>query len=205
MAKHIELEDGSRIARLSDLRDFQIAEGYTDIRGWRVEAADGKEVGRVHELLVDLDGMRTRYIEVRLNSLAAASEVERDVLIPIGAARIAGDADKVVIPLSYDRVTLLPPYVHPRLTRPYESELRRHFALGDAAAASAADSAANSKSFYDNEVYDDRRFYSARPSSDTVARDAGEVRVPVQPEDTVVLKRGENGKDEVIIRRPTGP
>src|SRR5688572_32350992 len=123
MAKHIELEGGGRIARLSDLRDFQVAEGYTDIRGWRVEAADGREVGRVHELFVDLDGMRTRYIDVRLNSAAAASQGDRDVLIPIGAAQIHQDADKVVVPLAYERVALLPPYVHPQLTRTYESEL----------------------------------------------------------------------------------
>lgn len=202
MAKHIELEGGGRIARLSDLRDFQVAEGYTDIRGWRVEAADGKEVGRVHELFVDLDSMRTRYIAVRLSSTVAASEGDRDVLIPIGAAQIAQDADKVVVPLSHDRVSLLPPYNHPQLTRTYESELRRHFALGEiagAAATAAPQPDATSKGFYDHEVYDDRRLYSARPN---VAGTPGETRVPVNPEDTVVLKRGENGQDEIVIRRP---
>jgi photosynthetic reaction center H subunit len=166
--KHIELEDGTRIGRLSGLRDFQVAEGYTDIRGWRVEAADGKEVGRVSELLVDLDSMRTRYVEVRLNSLAAAAEGDRDVLIPVGAARVADNADKVVVPLTYDRVSLLPAYEHPHLTRSLESELRRHFALGEAASAGIKQ----------------------------------ELRVPVQPEDSVVLKRGENGHDEIIVRRP---
>lgn len=176
MAKHIQLEGGGRVARLSDLRDFQVAEGYTDIRGWRVEASDGKEVGRVHELLVDLDSMRTRYIDVRLNSAVAAAEEDRDVLIPIGAARIATDADKVVVPLAYDRVSLLPPYVHPQLTRAYESELRRHFALGEVAAPSG-----------------------------TVAGEPGEIRLPVNPEDSVVLKRGENGQDEIIVRPPFQP
>jgi hypothetical protein len=37
-------------------------------------------------------------------------------------------------------------------------------------------------------------------------RDASdkEIRVPVQPDDAVVLKRGDDGRDEIIIRRPTG-
>lgn len=201
MAKHIELEDGTRIGRLSELRDFKVAEGYTDIRGWRVEAADGKEVGRVRELLVDLDSMRTRYLEVRLNSLAAAAEGDRDVLVPVGAARIADDADKVVVPLSYDRVSLLPPYEHPRLTRSLESELRRHFALGEAAAATPA-AAAKPAGFYDHEVYDEQRLYSGRKSPADVGGDDRELRVPVKPEDTVVLKRGEDGNDEIIVRRP---
>jgi sporulation protein YlmC with PRC-barrel domain len=205
MAKHIELEDGTRIGRLSELRDFQVAEGYTDIRGWRVEASDGREVGRVRELLVDLDSMRTRYLEVRLNSLAAAAEGDRDVLIPVGAARIADDADKVVVPLSYDRVSMLPAYQHPRLTRTLESELRRHFALGEAAAATApATDAVPPAGFYDHEVYDEHRLYSGRRSPADVATAAPELRVPVNPEDTVVLKRGEDGHDEIIVRRPTG-
>jgi sporulation protein YlmC with PRC-barrel domain len=205
MAKHIELEDGTRIGRLSDLHDFKVAEGYTDIRGWRVEASDGREVGRVHELLVDLDSMRTRYIDVRLHSLVAAAEGDRDVLIPVGAATIATDADKVVVPLTYDRISLLPAYVHPGLTRSLESELRRHFALGEAAARSETPVAgAGAGSFYDHEVYDDRRFYGGRPGTAADVRSDGELRVPVDPEDTVVLKRGEDGHDEIVVRRPAG-
>jgi hypothetical protein len=61
MAKVIETEDGARLAQLSDLKDFQVAEGYRDIRGWRVDSSDGREVGKVHDLLVDLDGMRTQW------------------------------------------------------------------------------------------------------------------------------------------------
>jgi hypothetical protein len=29
-----------------------------------------------------------------------------------------------------------------------------------------------------------------------------ETRIPVDPEDTVMLKRGEAGRDEIIVRRP---
>jgi hypothetical protein len=200
-------EDGAQIAPLSELKDFQVAEGYRDIRGWRVDSADGKEVGKVRDLLVDLDGMRTRYLEVRLDSAIAASHGDRDVLIPIGTARIAEKGDVVVVPLNSDRVTLLPPYDHGMLTRSYESEVRRHFTLGEAAAGVASAAAAAptpadkpvERAIYDDEAYDDRRLFGKRRA---IAADQAETRIPVQPEDSVVLKRGDDGKDEIIVRRP---
>ena len=135
MAKHIlETEDGVRIAPLSGLGDFQVAEGYKDIRGWRVASMDGREVGHVHELLVDMDSMRTRYLDVRLHSTLATADGDRDVLIPIGAARLDDKDSQVVVPLTAERVSLLPPYDHKHLLRTHESEIRRHFALGEVAA-----------------------------------------------------------------------
>ncbi len=226
MARIIETQDGARIAELSHLKDFQVAEGYRDIRGWRVDSTDGREVGKVHDLLVDLDGMRTRYLALRLTSALAAVEGNRDVLVPIGAARIADDGDRVIVPLTAERVSLLPAYDHGSLTRAYESEIRRHFSLGEAAAASAvaatgavaADAAASTRAekdrgFYDNEAYDDRRFFTKRAArtadaadaaaADAARRGAGaETRIPVGTDDTVVLKRGEGGADEIIVRKP---
>ena len=72
-----ENEDGIRIAPLSALDDFEVAEGYPDIRGWRVASADGQEVGKVHDLLIDVDQMRTRYLDVRLTKELAASPSEK--------------------------------------------------------------------------------------------------------------------------------
>jgi photosynthetic reaction center H subunit len=224
MAKDYETEDGVRIAPLGDLRDFEVAEGYPDIRGWKVESADGREVGKVHDLLVDLDNMRTRYLDVRLASDIAATPGDRDVLVPIGTAQVADGADVVRVPLTAERVGLLPLYDHGRLTRTHELEVRRHFSLGEAAAASvgtaaaatANTAAAPARGFYDDDAYDDHRFFSARRRprrAESVAnegadvrRDArvhdDEIRVPVEREDSVVLKRGDDGRDEIIIRRP---
>ena len=225
MGKDYTTEDGAKIAPLSDLKDFQVSEGYKDIRGWRVDSTDGKEVGKVHDLLVDLDGMRTRYLDVRLHSSIAASHGDRDVLIPIGSARIADEGDVVVVPLTAERVSLLPVYDHGRLTRVYESELRRHFTLGEAAAgtvaaagAAAAATAANAtttdrpveRGFYDHEAYDDRKFFQVKPRKDAaetppqrdIHGELAETRIPVAPEDSVSIKRGADGNDEVIVRRP---
>jgi sporulation protein YlmC with PRC-barrel domain len=217
MAREYETDDGVRIAPLSVLRDLEVAEGYPDIRGWRVDSADGEEVGEVHELLIDIDNMRTRYLDVRLTPAIAATPGDRDVLVPIGAAELQEGADVVRVPLTAERVGLLPPYHHTRLTRVHELEVRRHFSLGEAAAAAAAGATAK-HGFYDHAAYDDRRFFSGRnrrkadePAPERIAdapRDArttdGEIRVPVEKDDSVVLNRGEGGRDEIIIRRPAG-
>ncbi len=134
MAKQmIETEDGVRIAPLSSLKDFQVAEGYRDIRGWKVLAADDSEVGNVHELLIDMDSMRARYVDVRLHSTLAAADGDRDVLVPMAAARIDDKTEAVVVPLTVERVSLLPPYDHEHLLHAHEAEIRRHFALGEVA------------------------------------------------------------------------
>jgi len=225
-----ETEDGIRIAPLSALDDFEVAEGYPDIRGWRVTSTDGQEVGKVHDLLIDVDHMRTRYLDVRLTKELASSPGDRDVLVPIGTAEVVEGKDNVVrVPLSAERFGLLPIYEH-RLTRTHELEVRRHFSLGEAAAAAVTGTtaAAASRGFYDDEGYDDRRFFGprrpARADEEIAARrvdaeraDAArvdieedvraresEIRVPVEREDAVVIKRGDDGRDEIIIRRPIG-
>jgi sporulation protein YlmC with PRC-barrel domain len=250
-------DDGTRIAPLSALSDFEVAEGYPDIRGWRVASTDGKEVGKVHDLLIDVDQMRTRYLDVRLTKELAASPGDRDVLVPIGTAQVVEGKDVVRVPLTAERFGLLPVYEHGALSRTHELEVRRHFSLGEAAAAAAAGTAATTaaRDFYDDEGYDDRRFFGKRrPREDAelaarrvdeeraeaarvdAARDAdvrrdaearrdaevrreaadraveretraahdNEIRVPVEPDDAVVLKRGDDGRDEIIIRRPAG-
>jgi len=220
--KLYETEDGSRIAPLGELSDFEVAEGFPDIRGWRVDAADGARVGKVHELLVDIDSMRTRYLDVRLTTEIAAAPGDRDVLVPIGAARLDDKADVVLLPLNADRVGLLPPYDHGRLTRAHEYEVRRHFSLGSAAAATAATAVAGAEAkreFYDDENYDDQRLFASRRPATRAAQDERElererdvaahraaddadIRIPVEKDDSVVLKRGAGGRDEIIIRRP---
>jgi photosynthetic reaction center H subunit len=235
-----ETDDGIRIAPLSALDDFEVAEGYPDIRGWRVVSADGQEVGKVHDLLIDVDQMRTRYLDVRLTKELAAAPGDRDVLVPIGTAEVVEGKDVVRVPLTAERFGLLPVYDHGRLSRTHELEIRRHFSLGEAAAAAAggAAAAATGREFYDDEGYNDRRFFGKRRPTreeeeralrrvdaeradaarvdaerEAVRRDEtdrdvrareSEIRVPVEREDAVVLKRGDDGRDEIIIRRPVG-
>jgi hypothetical protein len=268
MARKIEPnEDGVRIAPLGALDDFEVAQGYPDVRGWKVLSSDNREVGTVHELLIDVDNLRTRYLDVRLTEELAATPGERDVLVPIGTANVIDDKSIVRVPLTAERFGLLPLYDHSHLSRVHEVEVRRHFSLGEAAAAGATGAAVAGEArpeFYEDAGYDDRKFFGERrapyvevpgahretdrstadrPVTDreladrelaereVAARDKdrqfappspeareadraladrdvraseSEVRVPVERDESVVLKRGESGRDEIIIRRPIG-
>ena len=266
MARKIEPnEDGVRIAPLGALDDFEVAQGYPDVRGWKVVSSDGQDVGKVHELLIDVDNLRTRYLDVRLTSELAATPGDRDVLVPIGTANVVDDQKVVRVPLTAERFGLLPLYDHGHLSRKYEVEVRRHFSLAEAAAAGAAGAAggAAARGFYDDQGYDDRKFFGERrapytevpgqyrsadrstadrpvtdreladreiaareAANNELARDRdrqfappetrteraledrgiraseNEVRVPVESDESVVLRRNESGRDEIIIRRP---
>jgi len=250
-------EDGVRIAPLGALDDFEVAQGYPDVRGWKVMSSDGQDVGQVHELLIDVDNLRTRYLDVRLSNEIAATPGERDVLVPIGTANLVEDQKAVRVPLTAERFGLLPLYEHGHLSRVQEVEVRRHFSLGEAAAAGVVGAGAEAvkRDFYDNDGYNDKRFFGERrapyvevpgthresdrstadrPVTDReladreiAARDKdrqfappdahdaeralddrgiraseSEVRVPVERDESVVLRRGESGRDEIIIRRP---
>lgn len=42
-----------QLTRMKDIRDFKIASGEADIRGWEVRTLSGSEVGKVDDLLID--------------------------------------------------------------------------------------------------------------------------------------------------------
>lgn len=64
-----------RVVPLSQLTDYQVAEGDPDVRGWEVVAADGARLGTVDDLLVDTAQMKVRYLDVELEQGVAASDV----------------------------------------------------------------------------------------------------------------------------------
>ena len=156
--------DDPRCAALEDLGDYEVAEGYPDPRGWTVRSADGREVGKVRDLIVDTGSMRTRYLAVRLDDDLTGDrgrDHDRDVLVPIGAARLDDDADDVVLnDMTADRLTTLPAYDARSLTREHETETRRHFTSGDAMSAGTIGAGATAGSdFYDHDHFDDRSFF----------------------------------------------
>src|SRR5215204_4241940 len=73
--------EGGRVARLKDLKDYTVAKGDPDVRGWNVYANDGRRIGEVDELLVDVEALRVRYLDV---------DLDRDVLSASGAQPLAG-------------------------------------------------------------------------------------------------------------------
>ena len=113
--------DMPRLAHLAELKHFEVAEGYPDIRGWLVISANGVQLGKVHDLIVDTAAMRTKYIDVTLSKHIAGHGDDRDVLIPIGTASLVRKAEQVLINDDVvARVHSLPAYKHGALTDDYE-------------------------------------------------------------------------------------
>jgi sporulation protein YlmC with PRC-barrel domain len=106
-------DDTPQVAALRDLDDFQVAEGFPDPRGWDVLGSDGVKVGKVHDLIVDTAAMRTRYLDVELDRKAIGARDDRDVLIPVGTARLDDTDDRVILgSLSGAQLASLPPFDH---------------------------------------------------------------------------------------------
>lgn len=117
-------DDTPRVAPLSDLGDFQIAEGFPDPRGWDVITSDGMKAGNVHDLIVDTGTMRTRYLDVRLDTDLADEGDDRDVLIPVGAAKLDDPDDRVLLGnMTTAQLAALPGYGHGAITREYENSV----------------------------------------------------------------------------------
>lgn len=88
----------ARIAPLSELDDYEVADGYPEVRGWDVRDARDRSIGRVHDLLVDVQALRVRYLDVELAPKFVATEADRRVLIPVEKADLDGTGDHVLLP-----------------------------------------------------------------------------------------------------------
>jgi photosynthetic reaction center H subunit len=97
-ASDVEVSDFTRVAPLSALDDYEIADGYPEVRGWEVRDADDRSIGRVHDLLVDVGALRVRYLDVELASRFATTEGDRRVLIPVERVDLDGTGDVVALP-----------------------------------------------------------------------------------------------------------
>src|SRR5215213_3835811 len=96
----------SNLQRLSDSRDFDVAENEPDIRGWDVILADGTTVGEVDDLLVDPAAMKVRFVDVELDAAALSLANGQHALVPIERADLHTD-DKQVVLRGMDRDAVL--------------------------------------------------------------------------------------------------
>ena len=152
-----------RVGRLSELDDYQVADGYPDIRGWDVKTADGRTVGEVKDLIVDTGAMRVRYLDVELDrtvgelarDAATPGDQERHTLIPVGAVRLDDAHDDVLADgYSVEQIAALPRYAGGAIGADYERSLRAHRLGDDTIGAAAVD--------YDHADFDDQRLFAGR-------------------------------------------
>jgi uncharacterized protein (TIGR02271 family) len=86
--------DNDRLVPLDSLPDFHVADGYTDIRGFDAFLSDGRQVGRVNDLLVDPDARRVAAITLEGGGMSASG---RDVQVPIEDVEIDTPTRRVLI------------------------------------------------------------------------------------------------------------
>jgi photosynthetic reaction center H subunit len=154
-------EPHGRLAQLSDLGDHTTPGDRPDIRGWEVKTAASlgdRMIGRVEDLVVDLDAMKVRYLLVSLDKDAVATSRDRRILVPIGVGRLAANADHVRLD-SFTGAQLvgIPEFRSGKLTRNYEAMLRRRFASPPTGSGPLGPR--SSDDFYDHEHFDDRGFW----------------------------------------------
>ena len=210
-----------RVAALSKIDDdFDVAEGTPDPRGWTVRDSWGTDIGKVHDLIVDTVAMRTRYLDVQLDKKALHLEKDRDVLIPVGQARLDDDDDRVILgTLAATQIATLPEYTHGDIDRDYESALLPNFDAGAIDATNGGDSGAAigamsddqppvprgtiadapKSDFYDNRHFDDSRFFGNRRAErrqEAEAERRADAEVKGEPDAT-----RESTRDATIRRR----
>ncbi len=148
------------LSSLSDLRDFTVADGDPDVRGWDVFTGEGRRIGEVHDLLVDTAAMKVRYLDVHLDrellsAVKRPTAGDRHVLIPIGRARLDRQADRILVDsLRTEDILDLPDYDHGPISREHEAALLQRFDRGYVHAPE--------RDFYSHSLYDDESFYSNR-------------------------------------------
>lgn len=145
----------SGLARLHDLSDYKVADGDPDIRSWHVKTADGRKVGKVHDLIVDTRAMKVRYMDVELDRKELSLDSEKHVLIPIGGARLDDEHDDVRLgTIGATQLMSAPSYDHGELTHDVEDRTRSAFGGGQFSG--------RRESFYEHDLYDDNSFWGNR-------------------------------------------
>ena len=79
--------------KLNELDDYTVASGDPDPRGWQVTSSDGRDIGRVRDLVVDTAAMKARYLDVEVDRGLDPAGGERHLLVPTEAVRI-GDRER---------------------------------------------------------------------------------------------------------------
>ena len=143
-----------RLRALSELNHFKVADDDPDIRGWVVREANGVTIGRVHDLVAEMDTRQVRYLDVAID--AKDADRERHVLVPIGLARLNDDSSIVTLAaVTREQLLSLPAYDHKSFSRDRECEL-----VGQLQG--LAEPAADTPRFYEHAVFGTKGFWGEK-------------------------------------------
>jgi sporulation protein YlmC with PRC-barrel domain len=121
----------ARVVPLSEAKDFKLAGGAPDLRGWNVFAADRQRVGTVKDMLVDPAAMRVEFLAVDLADDLFSLKEDRHVLIPTEAVDLQERGNDVWIRgVDTQEVARLPAYTGGPVDPLVEERVREAFRGG---------------------------------------------------------------------------
>jgi sporulation protein YlmC with PRC-barrel domain len=86
----------SGLTPLSDMDDYEVADGYVDVRGFEVWDEEGNAIGEVDDLLVDPASESVRALVIELDEDAVSGMTnEEEIRIPLDAVTILEDDEAV--------------------------------------------------------------------------------------------------------------
>jgi photosynthetic reaction center H subunit len=175
MRDNMRNEGMDRLVPLHDLKDFKVAKEDPDARGWKVIGADGERFGKVKDLIVDPREMKARYLDVEVDRRLFNEDHDRHLLVPIGAATLDREDDKVFVPfIDRNSIAGYPAYQGGPITEDYEYAVReaiigpgdrnRSGSESTTTATSSRDTTLRpiSNDFYEHEHFNEDKFFRNR-------------------------------------------
>ena len=179
---------GQALIPLSKADGYRVAENNEDVRGWDVRGNDGEKIGKVNDLLIDTGIDKVKYLEVKVDRGLGGKD--RNVLIPIGAARLADDEDVVLIDAGKDALRDYPDYTGQQITRDYETSLQSRLAnafRGTRNTEVTTGAGASGRTSDSDRYYNDRGLF--RGGRESARTDEREARVTRSEEELAIGKR----------------
>ncbi|HYH83092.1 MAG TPA: PRC-barrel domain-containing protein [Longimicrobium sp.] len=107
-----ESDTGPTVVPLKDAKDFRLAKGAPNLRGWTVYGADNEKVGVVTQMLVDPIAMKVKYLDVDVDDDLFDLSDDRHVLVPLEYAELRERSQDVWVQVLSGRdISTLPAYL----------------------------------------------------------------------------------------------
>lgn len=139
----------------SQLDEFKVAKEHPDVRGWDIVGGDGEKLGKVKDLIVDVNLMKVRYLDVDLRKNILDDDEVHHILIPIGGV-ILNREDHNVIVTSITRSNL---HEYPLYTREPIYVIRSYENAVLAFYDHQHEYEHEKNEFYQHQRFDDKDFY----------------------------------------------
>jgi len=146
---------------------FEMANGEPDIRGWKVLSGVNQHIGKVKELLFDVNAQKIRYLILDLDG-KPLNLLSRNVIIPIGLAELDQTENVVYLPdITVGHLATLPEYKKGKIDYDTERGVRDVFIPQNSKAAEKLadfESKENPEreAFYRTPYFDENRLYRRR-------------------------------------------